>query len=92
MPLNFLLSSYNVSYRNAFRMPRPKKGEDKGVRSIRLDLRGRQKEMFEELLRESGFTDAKAYVWHLILNEYERMLERRKSREASQSSQEESPQ
>jgi len=73
-------------------MPRPKKGEDKGVRSIRLDLRGRQKEMFEELLRESGFTDAKAYVWHLILNEYERMLERRKSREASQSSQEESPQ
>ena len=69
-------------------MPRPRKGEDKGVRSIRLDLKGRQKEMFEELLRESGFTDAKAYVWHLILNEYERMLERRKAREAAQSSQE----
>ena len=73
-------------------MPRPRKGEDKGVRSIRLDLRGRQKEMFEELLRESGFTDAKSYVWHLILNEYERMLERRKAREAAQSSQGESSQ
>ena len=73
-------------------MPRPKKGEQKGVRSIRLDLTGKQKEMFEELLRESGFTDAKAYVWHLIVNEYEKMIERRKAREAAQSSREESPQ
>jgi len=72
-------------------MPRPRKDEPREKRVIRLELSGKQKEMFEELLRESGFTDAKAYVWHLILNEYERMLERRKAREVSQSSQEESP-
>ena len=69
-------------------MPRPRKGEKREKRVVKLELSGRQKEMFEELLRESGFTDAKAYVWHLILNEYERMLERRKAREAAQSSQE----
>ena len=73
-------------------MPRPRKGEFKDKRVIRLEMSGKHKEMFEELLRESGFTDAKAYVWHLILNEYERMLQKRRAREESQSSQEESPQ
>ena len=73
-------------------MPRPRKGEKREKRVVKLELLGKQKEMFEELLRESGFTDAKAYVWHLILNEYEKLLERRKAREAAQSSQEESPQ
>ncbi|RLG06011.1 MAG: hypothetical protein DRN59_03705 [Thaumarchaeota archaeon] len=71
-------------------MPRPRKGEERARRVIRLELAGKQKEMFEELLKESGFTDAKAFVWHLILNEYEKMLEKRKAREASQSSQGES--
>ena len=61
-------------------MPRPRKGEQREKRVVRLELTGKQKRMFEELMQETGFTDGKAFVWHLIVSEYEKMIERKRSR------------